>query len=129
MKIISFYTSLLITLFFILSVNTIRKRRKTKIAIGDENPELLRAIRAHSNFSEYVPINLIALYLVESQGASPLFVHFLGTILVIGRLIHAYGISQVKENFRLRITGMSLTFTTMLLSAGYLIFTFFLKTS
>jgi uncharacterized membrane protein YecN with MAPEG domain len=130
MKIISFYTSLLIILFFILSVNTIRKRRKTKIAIGhDENPELLRAIRAHSNFSEYVPINLMALYLVESQGASPLFVHFLGTILVIGRLIHAYGISQVKENFRLRITGMSLTFTTMLLSAGYLIFTFFLKIS
>lgn len=128
MKIISFYTSLLIILFFALSINTIKKRRKAKIALGHaENPELLRAIRAHSNFAEYVPINLIALYLVEFQGAKSIFVHFLGLTIIIGRLLHAYGISQVNENFRFRVTGMALTFTAMLCSASYLVFSIFIN--
>jgi len=128
MKIISLYTSLLIILYFILSINTIRIRRKTKIALGhDENPELLRVMRAHSNFAEYVPINLIALYLVEFQGAKAIFIHFIGLILFLGRLLHAYGISQVNENFRFRVTAMALTFTAMLSSASYLIYSMFIN--
>jgi uncharacterized membrane protein YecN with MAPEG domain len=126
MKIVSLYTSFLLIFYFILSINTIRKRRKIKIAIGhNENPEMLRAIRAHSNFAEYVPINLFAIYLVESQGAVPLFVHFLGFSLLLGRLLHAYGISQTNENFKFRVTGMSLTFTALLCSAAHLAYLFF----
>jgi uncharacterized membrane protein YecN with MAPEG domain len=126
MKIVSLYTSLLLIFYFILSINTIRKRRKTKISIGHfENPEMLRAIRAHSNFVEYVPLNLFAIYLVESHGASPLFVHFLGFSTFFGRLLHAYGISQNNENFKFRVTGMALTFTALLSAAGYLAFSFF----
>jgi uncharacterized membrane protein YecN with MAPEG domain len=128
MKIISFYTSLLIILFFVLSMNTIRQRRKNKIAIGhDENPEMLRAIRAHSNFSEYVPINLFAMYLVQAQGANPYFIHFLGLTLLIGRLSHAYGISQVNENFKFRVNGMKLTFAAMISSASYLLYSIFIN--
>ncbi len=125
MKIVSLYTSLLLILFFVLSINTIRKRRKTKIPIGhSENPEMLRAMRAHSNFAEYVPLNLFAIYLVESHGATPLLVHFLGFSTLLGRLLHAYGISQNNENFKFRVTGMALTFTALLSSAGYLAFSF-----
>ena len=128
MKIVSFYTSILLLFYFVLSINTIRKRHKTKIPLGhSENPEMLRAIRAHSNFAEYVPLNLIAIFLVESQGALPLLVHFLGISTFLGRLLHAYGISQNKENFKFRFTGMVLTFTALLTSAGYLAFSFFTK--
>jgi uncharacterized membrane protein YecN with MAPEG domain len=28
----------------------------------------------------------------------------------MGRIVHAYGVSQEKENYRLRLIGMSLTF-------------------
>jgi uncharacterized membrane protein YecN with MAPEG domain len=126
MKIVSLYTSLLLIFYFVLSINTIRKRRRTKIPIGHfENPEMLRAIRAHSNFAEYVPLNLFAIYLVESQGATPLLVHFLGFSTFLGRLLHAYGISQNNENFKFRIIGMVLTFTSLLTAAGYLAFSFF----
>jgi uncharacterized membrane protein YecN with MAPEG domain len=85
---------------------------------------MLRAMRAHSNFAEYVPLNLFAIYLVESHGAIPLLVHFLGLSTLLGRLLHAYGISQNNENFKFRVTGMALTFTALLSSAGYLTFSF-----
>ena len=124
MKIISLYTSLLTILYFILSIRTIRRRRSTKIAIGhNDNSQMLRAMRAHSNFAEYVPLSLFGIYLAEVQGANAIFVHFLGLSILIGRLLHAYGISQENENFKFRITGMALTFTSMLCSATYLIFT------
>ena len=126
MKIVSLYTSLLLVVYFALSINTIRKRRKIKISLGHlENPEMLRAIRAHSNFAEYVPLNLFALYLVESQGAPLLLSHFLGFSTLLGRLLHAYGITQNNENFKFRVTGMMLTFTVMLSAASYLAFLFF----
>lgn len=126
MKIVSLYTSLLLIFYFILSINIIRKRRKTKISIGhSENQGMLRAIRAHSNFAEYVPLSLFSIYLVESHGADPRIVHFLGILIFFGRILHAYGISQVKENFKFRVTGMLLTFTSLLCAAGYLGISFF----
>ena len=101
-------------------------RRKNQIAIGhNECPEMLRAIRAHSNFAEYVPLCLFAIYLIESQGANPYFIHFLGSLLLIGRISHAYGISQINENFKFRVTGMALTFTSLLSSSLYLIVSYF----
>ena len=125
MKIISFYTSLHLIFYLLLSINTIRARRKTKIALGhNENLLMLRAMRAHSNFAEYVPFSLFAIFLVETHGANPLFVHFLGLSILTGRILHAYGISQEDENFKFRVTGMALTFNSLLSSAGYLLFAF-----
>ena len=86
---------------------------------------MLRAIRAHSNFAEYVPICLFAIYLTEAQGANPFFVHCLGFSLLLGRALHAYGISQVNENFKFRVSGMMFTFSSLLGSASYLIISFF----
>ena len=52
--------------FVILSILTLRLRRKFKIGLGDGgNQQLLRAIRVHSNFAEYVPIALILIYMTE----------------------------------------------------------------
>ena len=128
MNIISLYTSLLILVFVILSIRTIRVRRMSKIAIGHaDNQDLLRASRAHANFAEYVPLSLISIFLVESNGASPIFIHVLGFTLLIGRIIHSYGISQVKENFRFRVSGMVLTFSVLLTSGTYLFVNFLIK--
>jgi len=67
---------------------------------------MLRSIRAHSNLAEYVPLNLFALYLLESQGAPLLLSHVLGFSTLLGRLLHAYGITQNNENFKFRVTGI-----------------------
>ena len=83
---------------------------------------MLRAIRVHSNFAEYVPFGLLLLYLAESQGAPSADVHGVGLCLTIGRLAHAYGVSQENEQFRYRTLGISITLTAFVLSAGFLLF-------
>ena len=124
MKILPLYAGLLAILFFILSARTGNLRRTLKIAVGDAgNIVLLRAMRVHANFAEYVPICLVLVLMVEGQGAAAWVVHSLGTCLLVGRIVHAYGVSQVRENLLFRIVGMVLTVTTVLWSAGYLIWT------
>jgi uncharacterized membrane protein YecN with MAPEG domain len=120
--IVPFYASLLAGLYIVLAVRVIRMRRKERIAIGDRgNARLQRAMRVHANFAEYVPLALILLTFVEWQGSSPLFVHGLGLALLVGRVVHAYGVSQEKENYRLRTVGMLLTLGAILGAAVRLI--------
>ena len=56
MRITSFYSALLALLFCALSLRTLLLRRKLRVAVGDAgNLQLLRAMRVHANFAEYVP--------------------------------------------------------------------------
>lgn len=105
-------------LFFALSIRTIRMRRRHCVAIGDgNNNELRRAMRVHANFAEYTPLALLLVFFVESGGAPTLLVHGLGIALLAGRLLHAWGVSQPRENFRYRVAGMVLTFSVLITSA------------
>jgi uncharacterized protein len=116
------YAAFLGLLFAWLSLRTIKLRRTLRIGMGDNsNPQMQRAIRVHANCAEYVPISLILLFFVEISGAHSLIVHGLGLCLVLGRCLHAYGVSQLKENFRLRTSGMGLTFTSLISSSAYLL--------
>lgn len=122
MTITPLYAALLGLFFVALSARTIMARRKLQIALGDNgDPSMLRAIRVHANFAEYVPISLILLALVEGTGAASWFVHLLGTSLLLGRLSHAFGVSQVKENFAFRVSGVALTLTTLTAATLYLL--------
>lgn len=125
MQILPLYAAPLAILFVVLSIRTIRLRRSLKIGIGDAgNSQMLRAMRVHSNFAEYVPLSLLMLYLAEGQGAYPFFVHCLGMCLLIGRFSHAFGVSQENENYTFRVAGMAMTFTTLLSSSAYLLFSY-----
>jgi uncharacterized membrane protein YecN with MAPEG domain len=113
-SIVPFYAVLLATLFIFLSARVIRTRRQEKVAIGDgNNPRLQRAIRVHANFSEYVPLALILVTFAEIQHFPPPVIHALCLMLITGRMSHAYGVSQQKEDFRFRVAGMALTFITI----------------
>lgn len=112
------YAALLGLLFVALSVRTLRLRRSLRIAVGDAgNSTMLRAMRVHSNFAEYVPLSLLLIHLVEATGASSLLVHGLGASVLLGRISHAFGVSQVKENYLFRVAGMAMTFTPMIVAA------------
>jgi uncharacterized membrane protein YecN with MAPEG domain len=125
MHILPLYAALFALLFVALSVRTLRLRRSLRIAIGDSgNERMLRAMRVHSNFAEYVPLSLLLILLVETQGAHALLVHALCLCLFVGRLSHAFGVSRTKENYRYRVFGMALTFTTLVTSAAYLLFAY-----
>ncbi|MBS1217385.1 MAG: glutathione metabolism protein [Proteobacteria bacterium] len=121
MPITPLYAAILGLVFIALSLRTIRLRRRYHVAIGDGRKELLqRAMRVNANFAEYVPLSLLLIYFVELHDGPRLHVNALGIALICGRLLHAWGVSRMPENFRYRTVGMALTFGVMLI-AGILI--------
>ena len=125
MHVLPVYAAFFALLYVGLSVRTLNLRRTLRISIGDSGNEMmLRAMRVHSNFAEYVPFSLLLILLVEMQAAPPGLVHTLCLCLLVGRLAHAFGVSQLKENYGYRVFGMVLTFTTLVASAVYLIFAY-----
>ncbi len=116
------YAALIALIFVVLSVRTLLLRRRLGIAIGTgEDQELTRAMRAHSNFAEYVPLALILFYFLEVQTDADLWIHVLCLSIITGRLLHAYGVSQVEENYRFRVAGMILTLGCLLSASTKLI--------
>jgi uncharacterized membrane protein YecN with MAPEG domain len=119
MPITAFYAALLALLFILLSVRVIAQRREARVEIGHgDSYQLLRRMRVHANFAEYVPFALLLMALAESLKAPSLFLHLLGLALLAGRLIHAYGLSQTPHILRLRVLGMMLTFTVIGIAAA-----------
>ncbi len=122
MQVVPFYAALLALLFFALSFRTVRLRRRLRIGVGDAgNTQLLRAMRVHANFAEYVPLCLLLFYFVEMRGADLRLVHGLGLGLLIGRMLHAFGVSQEKEKLKFRVTGMVMTFLALITASVYLL--------
>ena len=118
MNITPIYAAIFGLFFIALSVRTLLLRRKLGVAIGDsEQAVLLRASRVHSNFAEYVPIALLLIFFLENQleglATSGLWIHGLCLLLLVGRIIHALGVSQVNEDYRWRTLGMALTLTVL----------------
>ena len=112
------YAALLAIVFVALSVRVIGLRRRTRIPLGAEGADaLLRATRAQGNFAEYVPFALVLTALAELNGASAFVLHSLGLALLVGRGLHAWGVSRSPEDFRFRVAGMALTFSTLIVGA------------
>src|SRR5262245_22061662 len=119
MPITAFYASLLALLFILLSARVIAQRREARVEIGHgESSQLLRRMRVHANFAEYVPFTLILIALAESLKAPSIILHLLGLTFVAARVIHAYGLSQTPHILRLRVLGVMLTFTVIGVAAA-----------
>lgn len=130
MHIVLLYASLLALLFVVLSLRTLRMRRRLRIAVGDGgDPALLRAMRVHANFAEYVPLTLLLIALVETTGARPLYVHTLGAAVLAGRVSHAIGVSRVDENYAYRVFGMAMTFAPLIAAALRLLYVYAIQAS
>lgn len=122
LAIVPVYAALLALLFVALSIRVVKTRRRERVAIGDgDNPRLRRAIGVHNNFAQHVPLALLLLAFVELAAAPILLLHILCLMLLVGRCMHAYGVSQESENFRFRTLGMRLTFASIALAAIYLL--------
>src|SRR5512139_4025262 len=116
------YAALLALMYVALGLRVVGLRRKLAIALGaGENPVLLRAIRVHANFAEYVPFALLLMYFVETRTQAGAFVHVLGIALLAGRIVHALAVSRVEEDIRVRVLGMGLTFGVILMAAAWLL--------
>lgn len=103
LRIVPAYAAILALLFIYLTWRVVKQRRIAKVALGDgNNPALRRAIAVHNNFAQYVPLGLVLITFVELNHASAYVVQALCIALLLARLLHAYGVSQEKENLKLR---------------------------
>jgi uncharacterized membrane protein YecN with MAPEG domain len=89
------------------------RRVRTDIHFLDGgDPVLLRRMRAHGNFTETVPITLIAMLAAEWRGTPPWLIVVLGCSLLCGRALHY--VTLLRSGFAVgRAIGMILTFVAM----------------
>jgi uncharacterized protein len=120
MTITPFYAGLLALLYFVLSYRIITMRGPGGPSLGDGgDPVLLRRIRAHGNFAEYVPMILLLIALLELGHAAAWLLHALGVTLVAARVLHGYALSFTPSFTFGRFWGTALTFL-LLVAAGAL---------
>ena len=104
-----------------LRVSMVRQRVNVMIGSGDE-PDLVRAIRAHGNFVEYVPLALLLLGFLEMQRTSAYTLHVLCLILLLGRIAHAVAISRQSGLLAFRAGGMAATYLVLIVAAVLLLY-------
>ena len=116
------YAGLLAILFLVLSIRVVQLRG-TGISLGDGgNPAMLRRIRGHANFAEYVPLILLMMAMLELSKFSIYLLHAMGITLFVARLLHAYALS-FTEKFKFgRFWGTLLTYIVMVIAGALCIY-------
>ncbi len=113
-------------LMLLLGLNVTRLRVKTDTVVGiGEDAALERGIRAHGNNAEYVPGALIAIAMMAAVGYSATWIHALGGLLFVARLLHAYGIQKVEVKLpATRVAGNFITWGIYVVCSGALIMSY-----
>jgi uncharacterized protein len=117
------YAALLGILAVVLAVNVILNRVRAKIDVGDGGvAALAQAIRAHANFAEHTPIALILVGLAEAVGYPAWIAVGLGGVLLVARLLSAWGLnSTLRQSFG-RQAGAGLTILVMLAGSALILY-------
>lgn len=111
----SLYTGILGLIFMLCAINVIKMRYKYEVGLGDSgNEPLVKAIRIHGNFAEYIPIILLLMAFYEMNGGTNTFLHVAGVILVLGRISHAIGLTKSSGISRYRQFAVLTTFIILI---------------
>jgi uncharacterized protein len=117
----AFYASLLALIYAGLSAWVVAGRLSSNVLHGDGGDSaLLKRIRSHGNFAEYVPLTLLLIALLEANGAGYALVQTLLIVLVIARLLHPVGMlapMNSVQQYACRGGGMVATFLVMVVAA------------
>jgi uncharacterized protein len=121
MNISILFTIIFIIFYLILTIITIKARKSTEVAYGDEgNKELIKAVRAHGNFFEFTVFFIISSFLLEILDANQIYVLFINIVFLLGRISHAY--SMLKEKIIFRMIGMMATLVSYAINCIYLLY-------
>lgn len=119
------YAGLLGLMMIVLTVRIIRLRWKHRVGLETGGvKELTKAVRAHGNFAEFVPLILVLMALVEVHDAPRLLVHASGCLLVASRLCHVIGLTRSVGFTPWRAVGVVGTNLVLLVLSLYAIVTF-----
>jgi uncharacterized membrane protein YecN with MAPEG domain len=111
------YAGLLTIWFLVLSWRVVQRRR-SGVFLGDGGDQaLLRVIRGHANFAEYVPLALLLMGMLEVSHHSIYVLHALGITLLVARLLHGYALSFTAQFTFGRFWGATLTFVVLTIEA------------
>ena len=111
------YAGLLGLLYFVLTFRVVGGRvGKGAPSLGDGgDPQMLRAIRGHANFNEYVPLILLMMAMLEIGGVYSRWVlHAIGIALLLARIGHGIALSFTRNWVIGRAGGALLTFLLLL---------------
>jgi uncharacterized protein len=112
------FTALNLLLMLVLLARISLHRHRGNIGLGDGGDALLsRKIRVHGNFIEHAPIALLMLALLESSGLPAPWLWGYGGVLLLGRVMHAVGLSRSGGRSFGRLWGTALTWLTLLAMA------------
>ena len=114
----SLYAALLAFVWLVLFGSIGRLRTNLNVPLGDGgHPALILAIRRYANFVECVPLALLLLVLADLNGATPMWLHALGIILVVSRIAHPFGLAIETMQKAARMIGAGGTLFVTLASA------------
>ena len=114
----AFYAALTGLLAAFLTINVIRNRVRLKIDdVDGDNVEMRRAIRAHGNFAEHAPLILLLMGAAEMGGSPKFAIHVVGIVLVVSRILSAWGLSHTLGQSFGRQAGASLAVLMYLATA------------
>lgn len=120
----AFYAALFGLLLISLSARIPVWRRRLRVGIGFGKEDLLaRLVRVHGNFTEYVPTALLLLLLAELNLAPAMLLHGAGITLLVGRILHAFGLSRRSGRSFGRYWGTALTWLVIILLSLQLLYT------
>ena len=125
--IFAFYAALNGLILLILGMLVTRARVKTQTTILDAGKEeVIRAVRAHANAAEYIPIALLLMIALAWLQAPMWLMHVVGASLTIGRILHGYALHQSLGVTTARFIGTNLTWISILVgSIATLVYAFF----
>jgi uncharacterized membrane protein YecN with MAPEG domain len=115
---LALYVGLNLLLTLVLAINVVRHRFKGE---SGDPVALEKAVRAHGNNTEYVPIILVGLCVTAMMGTSAQTISILGGTLFVARVFHAYGIQQSKVPNIFGMVGNIVTWLVMLCIGAKLI--------
>ncbi len=119
------YAGLLALVGLVLGVGSGWLRARTGVSLGDGgNSQQLVAVRRHGNFSEWVPLALILIAVLELNGVSGTALHALGATLLLARIAHPLGLKPDSIGGLPRALGAGGTALVVLVAAIWAITTY-----
>jgi uncharacterized membrane protein YecN with MAPEG domain len=110
--------SLHVLVYLALALRVVLHRRAHRIGVGTGGDEAMtRKVRVHGNFSEYVPLALLMLALLELSGLRAGLLWLFGGALLLARVLHAIGLGGSAGYSFGRFGGTLLTFCVLLAMA------------
>lgn len=117
------YVAMLGIILLALSIRVVAVvRAKGGIGYGDGgNPDYTTVLRGQQNFIEYVPLAVILIAFAEAGGTPAGWIHGLGAALVVGRIIHPFGLTNEPGINPLRFVGTNLTWLSILIASIWIL--------